>query len=91
MTTREIKITIQNVLHPNTIGIKRDTGHILCRWGFFYRNGRTAECYASKVEELLTKCKINHRIIDCGEVWKNFRGGASTANSSHFWVEIELL
>jgi len=90
-TKKEIKTIIQNELHPDTIGTKRGTGNILCRWGFFYTHGKTAEYYASKVEDLLTMINVNHMIVDCGKVWKNFRGGTSIANSSHFWVEIELL
>lgn len=52
------------------------------RRGFFYTNGRTAAHFAEIVKIALP----NVRIIDSGEVWRPFRGGASTAQQSHWFV-----
>lgn len=53
---------------------------------FFYTGGFTAEGYAEKVKAAFP----NAIILGCGEVWKAFRGGASVAAQSHWWVKFEL-
>jgi hypothetical protein len=56
------------------------------RWGFFYKMGKTTERYIQKVKDVFP----NANIIDSGEVWKSFRGGASVANSSHWFVKFTI-
>ena len=84
-----IKRLIKDNLNPDTIGTKKG-GNILCRWGYFYTHGATAEDYAMKIRRLLTNNKIPYRIVDCGNHWAAFRGGASVANQSHFYVEVHV-
>lgn len=64
---------------------KRD-GVFTVRREFFYTRGTHAE---DKVNEVLAAFP-NAKILDSGEVWKPFRGGASTANSSHWFVKFTL-
>ena len=51
------------------------------RRGFFYTFGRNVEDFVGKVKD------AGFTIVDSGTVHKNFNGGASAANSSHWWVE----
>ena len=61
-------------------------GTVTVRWEFFYTHGRTAAGY----EEKILAAFPNAEIHDSGEVWKPFRGGATTRTSSHFWVRFDL-
>jgi hypothetical protein len=90
MSKKEIKIILKTALYPDTIGITKD-GYIKCCWGFFYTNGVTSEDYVNAVKTLLNKNKIKFNIKDSGEVWKAFKGGASTANQSHWFVVIKII
>lgn len=71
---------VRNRLSADTIS-KRN-GVFTVRMGFFYSHGRTAENLVAAVKSALPTAVI----LDSGEVWKAFRGGASTANQSHWWV-----
>ncbi|MBN1511666.1 MAG: hypothetical protein JXB13_06600 [Phycisphaerae bacterium] len=86
---RTAKHLLAEQLRPDTLGVNK-CGNLLCRWGFFYTHGRTAEKYAQAVSDTLRQSGIGHRIEDSGMVWKPFRGGASTAQQSHFYVEVSL-
>ena len=63
--------------------------NIVLRRGFFYTHGMTAETFALSVEKAIAEAGSKARVVDSGEVWKDFRGGASIANQSHWWVEIK--
>jgi len=69
---------------------KKKNGDIIIRRGFFYRNGMDAFKFADRVEAILRKSGMTFTVADRGEHWTSFNGGASTANSSHFWVEITV-
>ena len=56
------------------------------RRSFFYTSGKTAEDFAKKVIADIPGATM----IDCGEVWKAFRGGASFAQQSHWWVTFTI-
>jgi len=58
-------------------------GVFTLRRGFFYTRGRTPEQFKDEILEAYPAAII----IDCGEVWKPFAGGASVANSSHWFVQ----
>lgn len=67
----------------DTVGKNKD-GEIVVRKGFFYTHGRTAESFGANCLKQLRDAGINANLIEVNEVWKPFRGSASTANSSHF-------
>lgn len=90
MTIKEIKRLIKDKLNPSTIGTTKD-GCIKCRWGFFYTGGKTSEDFVNAIAKLLTNNNIKFSIQDNGEVWKEFRGGASTANQSHWFVVVKII
>lgn len=75
MTNDEIKAAIM----ADTLS-KRD-GVYTARRGFFYRHGGSSEKFAARVQALPGAAVLDH-----GEVWKAFSGGASLARSSHWWV-----
>ena len=89
MTKREIKRMIKEVLHADTVGTNKQ-GNVICRWGFFYSHGRTAERYTDAVSDLLDRNQVSYSIVESAQIWKAFRGGASTANQSHFRVEVQI-
>jgi len=77
---------------------KRKDGMIVVREGFFYRFGKDVSVLEKKV---LTVCEklgikvtivefgIKVTIVESGEHWAAFRGDASVANSSHWYVVIK--
>ena len=87
MTYTNIKSLLKS--GADTVG-KKKNGNIIVRREFFYRHGGTAESFAEKISSILTNADVRHNIIDKGEEWKAFRGGASVANQSHWWVEIAI-
>ena len=72
----------------DTVGKNKD-GHIVVRKGFYYSHGKTAEDHANAVSKSLHAACIEHTVVDSGQVWKPFRGGASTAAQSHYWVTVK--
>ena len=75
--------------HVETLGRAKD-GTVIVRRSFFYTSGGSAEKFASIVTGRLQQANVAAKVIDQGEVWKPFRGGATVANSSHWWAKIEL-
>ena len=67
---------------------KRRDGSIVIRRGFYYRHGVDAESYKIAVCKKLNESGLQYKIKDYGEKWTTFRGGASLASQSHWWVEI---
>jgi hypothetical protein len=61
-------------------------GVFTVRHGFFYRHGGSAESYAAQV----IKAVPGAVLVDKGEHYAAFRGGASVANQSHWWVKFTV-
>lgn len=83
----------RRILKEN-FGMDDDPGHVTfskglftVHEGYFYRHGRSEEDLAHKVLEVLPEAKI----IDSGDHYANFNGGASIRRSSHFWVKVRLV
>jgi hypothetical protein len=53
---------------------------------YFYRGKNTPEGFADRIKQNLPDAVI----IDSGDVWKTFKGGASVRNQSHFWVTFKV-
>lgn len=82
---------IKQITQADTAGRKRNPERdIVLRREFFYTHGKTAQDFANGVHSKLNDCLVDHDIVDYGEHWAPFRGGASTAQSSHWWVVIRL-
>ena len=67
---------------------KRRDGSIVIRRGFYYRHGQDAEGFSLAVGAALIKAGIQFNVKDYGEKYAAFRGGASLASQSHWWVEL---
>jgi len=70
-------------IHPDTLG--QSKGEFIARWEFFYTHGMTSDKKAEMIQKLIPTA----RIIKAADVWKPFRGSASTAQSSHFLVRFK--
>lgn len=71
----------------DTIGVKKG-GNIVIRRGYYYSNGMSSAKFADSIAQLIAANGIALKVADHGDQWKAFRGGASIANQSHFWVEL---
>lgn len=80
---------IKDLVHADQISRQKD-GSIMFRRGYFYRHGCTAEKFRDAVSAELTKANIVHTVVDHGDHWAPFNGGASLARSSHFYVRVTL-
>ena len=58
---------------------------VIVRAGFFYTNGQNATGFAAKIAAKLPE----FHVVDCGQVWKSFIGGAPLKKQSHWWVELK--
>lgn len=88
MAKYEVEIKkLREALSGLEVSRKRN-GNIMIRKGFFYTMGMDEDKFANKVLTTLSDADICVNVVSSGMVWKPFRGGARTANSSHFFVEI---
>lgn len=81
---------IKEIIHADQISRKKD-GTVIFRDEYFYRHGRTPEGFRDRVTAALTEAGVAHRVVEFGDHWAPFRGNASTARSSHFFVQIALI
>lgn len=56
------------------------------RTGYFYTHGRSTDNLINAVRSAFPDAVI----LDSGDVWKAFRGGAKLAAQSHWWVKFTL-
>ena len=93
MTTKKQKTATEVKTLLDSAGIyfdqvtKSKTGTFLCRKGYFYRMGTTADSLANSV----TKRFKDWVIVDTKDNWEPFKGGRPLKNSSHFLVEIKII
>lgn len=81
------KLTLKEIrdrIHADTYSLKN--GVVTLRWGFFYTHEMTTEKKVAKVKEVFPTAVIQ----DSGEIRKAFRGGASVANQSHWYVKFTV-
>ena len=69
---------------------KNKAGNIVVRKGYYYRNGMDADKFETQIQGILVSHKIYAQVINKGDVWKPFRGGASVAQQSHFYLELAV-
>jgi len=69
---------------------RNKAGQIVIRRGFFYRHGGSAEVFLAHIRRELAAAGIAHTVVDYGERWAAFRGGATTAQGSHWYVVVDL-
>ena len=81
ITLKEIKEKLPGF---DTYSVRDSTFTV--RRGFYYRMGKDSETYRKKVLDVFPSAKI----VDSGEIYKVFRGGASIANQSHWFVKFTV-
>ena len=86
MTNKEIRAILQDHFGTETGAVSLHKGIWTVREGYFYRHGRSAETLVKKVQGIFPQAHI----IDQGDHWANFNGGASLKASSHFWVQFKI-
>lgn len=59
---------------------------ITVRRSFFYRNGMTADRFATQVNAALAKAHVPLTVKDFGEKYAYFKGGQTVAQGSHWWA-----
>lgn len=80
------KLTTQDVRNALGENVTLSRGVFTLREGFFYTHGRTAGTLVRRVLAAFPKADV----LDSGEVWKAFNGGAPLAKSSHWFVKFTL-
>ena len=71
--------------------VSRDKeGNFVFRKGYYYRMGMDSQKFANNVKNSLEKAGLNVEVVDHGDHWAAFRGGASIKASSHFWVKARV-
>lgn len=71
------------------VGRTKD-GHVIIRHEYFFSHGGSSEKLAARVTDQLTKAGVKHTVVDHGNHWAPFKGGAPTSKSSHWWVKVKL-
>lgn len=79
----------ENFIGADQVSRKRD-GTIMVRQSYFYRHGMDSTQFADKVSEFLKEEGIAATVIDSGDHYADFRGGASVAKQSHFWAQVKI-
>jgi hypothetical protein len=82
-----MKTTLKQVkekIHSDSYSLRN--GVFTLRDTFFYRMGKDEDNIKLKVLSAFP----NANILDNGEIYKAFRGGASIANSSHWFVKFTI-
>lgn len=82
MTNAEVRKAVEGF--ADSVAILN--GVFTVRRGFFYRCGGSAEALRAAVEKAVPGACI----LDSGEKWTAFNGGASLARSTHWWVKFTV-
>ena len=85
MTTKEVRRAF-NVVGVYVSTLSQRDGVFTVRKEYFYRHGYDEDKFAAAVLKAIP-CAV---IVDKGDHWAAFRGNASTARSSHWWVKFRI-
>lgn len=80
---------IKNVAPGDQVS-KDKAGNFIFREEYYYRRGMDSLKFANRVKEALESVGLNVEIIDHGDHWAAFRGGANVKQSSHWWVKARV-
>ena len=70
--------------------VSKHKGIFTARFGYFYRHGQSGESTRDKVVKRLTDAGIKHTVVDYGDHYAAFDGGAPIEKSSHFYVKFTI-
>jgi len=90
MKNTNIVSQVKHALNYSVDSVGRNKlGQIVLRKGFFYRMGMDSQKLAEQVQAKLDAAGVKLKVVDRGEQWRPFRGGASVAQGSHWYVILE--
>ena len=95
MTTTELYAEIRKIQQTDgladQVGYSASTKTIILRRGFFYTHGQNSKTFVTRIVEKLTAHGLDgkYRVVDSGEVWKSFNGGAKLSASSHWFCKLQ--
>ena len=85
MKAYEVKDKLQ--INGVTVDLIRKNDDIyMIMKSFFYTLGFSASQYVEQVKKVFPDAEI----LDSGEIWLPFKGGALVSNQSHWFVEFKL-
>lgn len=85
LNVSKIRTSVQSI--ADTVGKKKD-GSFIIRRGYFYRSGLSGDKFKDEVLMALKLHGFTAEVIEWGDHWAPFKGGAPLAQSSHFYVVI---
>jgi len=83
----QVKNALWNI--ADAVSASKD-GVITVRKGYYYRYDQTAEKFTGLVVRACEKEGLSLKVVGSGDIWKPFRGGATVAGSSHFFVKLSV-
>lgn len=93
MKQKSILAILKENVTADSISKTKDGAYIFRR-EFFYRHGMDANKFATNITAQLTSTHMpivtQFVVEDSGEHYATFRGGASIAQSSHWWVKVRF-
>lgn len=82
---------LSEIVWADQVSKKRDgSGNFIFRKGYFYSHNDNEDNFAEHITKQCEDNNLNVNIVDKGNHWAAFKGGASIAKSSHWWVEAEV-
>jgi hypothetical protein len=81
---------VRNAVSADMVS-RNKLGNVVVRRGYFYTNGATAESFRDRVSNALFQAGVSFDVVDYGNHWAPFRGGAGVTANSHFYVELKVI
>lgn len=91
MTTTTTNAKFRNVLEEHFSSVSLRNGEWTVRQPFFYRHNGSPEGVWQKLVKLSGELNVTFTMIDMGEVWKPFKGGAPVTKQSHWFVKFRVV
>jgi len=78
---------LSEIIMADQVSKKRDgSGNFIFRKGYYYSHGGTSDKFVNNITQQCKDNNLNIEVVDSGDHWAAFNGGASIAKSSHWWV-----
>lgn len=90
MSTNNQSKLVREALSGVADSVSCRNGVWTARRGFYYHLGGSTEKFVVDVRNALLAKGLTGQLEDSGEVWKPFKGGASLAKQSHWFVKFNL-
>jgi hypothetical protein len=84
MATKHTSSTLHEIVGFDQVSKRK--GIFKVYQGYFYTHGRSSDKLSHEVDARLTQAGIKHTMVDHGNHYADFRGGAPLSQQSHFWA-----